>query len=79
MINMLSALWDLLRTSVVCLVKGIVGLAMVAAIVGMPVLITGVIWKGFCIIFAFEFSWWIPILILALAIYLIATGEEGEL
>ena len=79
MINMLSALWDLLRTSVICLAKGIAGLAMVAAIVGMPVLITGVIWKGFCIIFAFEFSWWIPILILALAIYLIATGEEGEL
>ena len=78
MINMLSALWDLLRTSVICLVKGIVGLAMVAAIVGMPVLITGAIWKVFCIIFAFEFSWWTPIIILALAVYFIATGEEGE-
>lgn len=77
MINMLSALWDLLRSSVICLVKGIVGLAMVATIVGMPILVTGVIWKGFCIIFAFEFDWWIPIIILVLAVYLIATGE-GE-
>ena len=78
MINMLTALRDLLRTSVVCLAKGVVGLAMVATIVGVPVLITGVIWKGFCIIFAFEFSWWIPIIILALAVCFIVTGEEGE-
>lgn len=75
MINMLTALWDLLRTSVVCLVKGIVGLAMVATVIGMPVFIVGVIWKGFCIIFAFEFDWWIPIIILVLAVYFIATGE----
>lgn len=75
MINMLTALWDLLRTSVVCLVKGIVGLAMVATVIGMPVFIAGVIWKGFCIIFAFEFDWWIPIIILVLAVYFIATGE----
>ena len=78
MINMLTALRDLLRTSVVCLAKGVVGLAMVATIVGVPVLITGVIWKGFCIIFAFEFSWWIPIIILALSVCFIVTGEEGE-
>ena len=78
MINMLAALWDLLRSSVICLVKGVVGLAIVATIVGMPILITGAIWKGFCIIFAFEFDWWIPIIILALAVYLIATGEGGE-
>lgn len=77
MINMLSALWDLLCTSIVCLAKGIVGLAMVATVVGMPILVTGVIWKGFCIIFAFEFSWWIPIIVLVLSVYLIATGE-GE-
>ena len=79
MINMLTALWDLLRTSVVCLAKGIVGLAMVAAVIGMPILIAGAIWKGFCIIFAFEFSWWMPIILLALAVCLIVTGEEGEL
>ena len=79
MINMLSALWDLLCTSVVCLAKGIVGLAMVATVVGMPIIITGVIWKGICIIFAFEFSWWIPIIVLALAVCFIVTGEEGEL
>ena len=78
MINMLSALWDLLCTSVVCLAKGIVGLAMVATIVGMPILIAGAIWKVFCIIFAFEFSWWIPIIILMLAVCFIVTGEEGE-
>lgn len=78
MINMLSALWDLLCTSVVCLAKGIVGLAMVATVVGMPILVTGVIWKGFCIIFAFEFDWWIPIIMLALAVCFIATGEGGE-
>ena len=78
MISTLSALWDLLCTSVVCLAKGIVGLAMVATIVGMPILVTGVIWKGICIIFAFEFSWWIPIITLALAVYFIATGEGGE-
>lgn len=76
MINMLSALWDLLRTSLVCLVKGIVGLAMVATVVGIPVLVTGVIWKGICIIFAFEFSWWIPIIVLVLAVCFIVTGEE---
>ena len=76
MISMLIAVWDLLRTSVVCLVKGIVGLAMVVAVIGIPVFIAGATWKGICIIFAFEFSWWTPILILALAIYLIATGEE---
>ena len=78
MINMLIALWDLLRTSLVCLVKGIVGLAMVATIVGMPILIAGVIWKVFCIIFAFEFSWWIPIIFLVLSVCFIVTGEEGE-
>lgn len=76
MINMLTALWDLLRISLVCLAKGIVGLAMAATVVGIPILIAGVIWKGFCIIFAFEFSWWIPITVLALAVCFIATGEE---
>ena len=76
MINMLTALWDLLRSSAICLVKGIVGLAMVATVIGVPIFITGAIWKAICIIFAFEFSWWIPIIILVLAVYLIATGEE---
>ena len=79
MINMLTALWDLLRTSVVCLVKGIVGLAMVVAVIGIPVFIAGATWKGICIIFAFEFSWWIPIIVLVLSICFIVTGEEGEL
>ena len=78
MINMLTASLDLLRTSVVCLAKGIVGLAMVATVLGIPIFITGVIWKGFCIIFAFEFSWWTPIIILALAVCFIVTGEKGE-
>lgn len=78
MINMLSALWDLLRTSVVCLIKGIVGLAMVAAVIGMPILIAGAIWKAICIIFVFEFSWWIPIIFLVLSVCFIVTGEEGE-
>ena len=78
MINMLSAFWDLLRSSVICLIKGIVGLALVATTVGIPVLIAGAIWKGFCIIFAFEFSWWIPIIILVLAVCFIVTGEGGE-
>ena len=78
MINMLSSLWDLLYTSVVCLAKGAVGLAIVATVVGLPILITGLIWKGFCIIFAFEFSWGTPIIILALAVYFIATGEGVE-
>lgn len=77
MINMLTALWDLLYTSIVCLAKGVVGLVMVATVIAVPILITGVIWKGFCIIFAFEFSWWIPIIILALAVCFIVTGEEG--
>lgn len=78
MINMLIALWDLLCTSVVCLAKGIVGLAMVATVIGIPILIAGVIWKGLCIIFAFEFSWWIPIILLALSVCFIVTGEEGK-
>jgi hypothetical protein len=76
MIDMLIALWDLLRSSFVCLVKGIVGLVMVAAVVVIPILIAGAIWEAFCIIFVFEFSWWIPIVVLVLAIYFIATGEE---
>lgn len=78
MLNMLTALLELLRTSVVCLAKGVVGLAMVATVIGIPIFIAGVIWKGFCIIFAFEFSWWMPIMVLALAVYFIATGEGGE-
>ena len=78
MIDMLSALWDLLRTSVVCLIKGISGLAMVATVIGLPIFITGVIWKGFCIIFAFEFSWGIPIIVLVLSVCFIVTGEEVE-
>lgn len=76
MISMLTALWDLLRSSVICLVKGVVGLVMVAAVVALPVLIAGAIWEVFCIIFAFEFSWGIPITVLALAICFIAIGEE---
>lgn len=79
MINTLTALWDLLRTSIICLIKGIVGLAMVATVVAIPILITGVIWKAICIIFAFEFSWWIPIIVLVLSICFIVTGEEGEI
>lgn len=79
MIDMLTALWDLLYSSFVCLSKGIVGLVMVVTVVAIPVLIAGVIWKGFCLIFAFEFSWWIPIMVLALAVCFIATGEGGEL
>lgn len=78
MTDMLIALWDLLRSSVICLAKGIVGLAMVAAVIGIPVFIAGVIWKVLCIIFAFEFSWWIPIIVLVLAVCFIVTGEEGE-
>ena len=78
MISMLSALWDLLYSSLVCLAKGIVGFAIVITAIAIPIGIAGVIWKGFCIIFAFEFSWWTPILILALAIYFIATGDGGE-
>jgi len=78
MINMLSALWDLLRSSVICLVKGIVGLAMVATTVGIPILIVGAIWKSFCIIAAFEFSWDIPIITLMLAVCFIVTGKEEE-
>ena len=78
MIDMLTALWDLLRTSVICLVKGIVGLAMVATAVGLPIFIAGAIWNAFCIIFAFEFSWWIPIIFVVLSVYLIVTGEGGE-
>ena len=78
MISMLSALWDLLRTSVVCLTKGIIGLAMVASVIGIPIFIAGVTWKGICIIFAFEFSWWIPIIVLVLSICFIVTGEGGE-
>lgn len=77
MINMLTALWDLMRTSVICLAKGIVGLIMVAAMIGVPILIAGVIWKGFCAIFAFEFDWWIPIIFVVLAVCFIVNGEGG--
>ena len=77
MINMLTALWDLLRSSAICLVKGIVGLAMVATAIAVPIFITGVIWKGFCIIFALKFDWWIPIIILVLSVCFIVTGEGG--
>jgi len=76
MINMLTALRDLLRTSLVCLAKGIAGLAMVAAVIGIPIFIAGVTWKGICIIFAFEFDWWIPIIALVLSVCFIVTGEE---
>lgn len=75
MINMLSAVWDLLYSSLVCLSKGIVGLVIVVTAIAIPIGIAGVIWKGFCIIFAFEFDWWIPIIMLALAVCFIATGE----
>lgn len=76
MIDMLISLWDLLYSSLVCLAKGVVGLVIVVTAIAIPIGITGVIWKGFCLIFAFEFSWWIPIVILALSVYFIATGEE---
>ncbi len=76
MIDMLTALWDLLRSSFVCLVKGIVGLMTVAAIVAIPILIAGIIWKGFCLIFAFEFSWSVPIVLVGLAACYIVTAEE---
>lgn len=75
MINMLSALWDLLYSSLVCLSKGIVGLVIVVTAIAIPIGIAGVIWKGFCLIFAFEFDWWIPIIILVLSICFIVTGE----
>lgn len=78
MIDMLIALWDLLRSSFVCLGKGIVGVVMVATIVAVPVLIAGIIWKGFCLIFSLEFSWLIPLALVCLAWYMIITagGEE---
>lgn len=78
MISMLIAVWDLLRTSLVCLTKGIIGLVIVVAAIAIPIGIAGVIWKGFCIIFAFEFDWWIPIIALVLSICFIVTGEGGE-
>ena len=78
MISMLSALWDLLYSSLVCLSKGIVGLVIVVTTIAIPIGIAGVIWKGICIIFAFEFSWWIPIIVLVLAVCFIVTGEGGE-
>jgi hypothetical protein len=49
---------------------------MVATVVAIPVLIAGAIWKAFCIIFAFEFSWWIPIVFAGLAACYIVTAEE---
>ena len=76
MISMLTALWDLLRSSVICLVKGIVGLAIVATMIVMPIFIAGAIWEAFCIIFVFEFSWWIPIVFVGLAACYIVTAEE---
>ena len=78
MINMLNALWDLLYSSLACLSKGIIGLVTVVTAIAIPVGIAGVTWKGICIIFAFEFSWWIPIIVLVLAICFIVTGEGGE-
>ena len=78
MINLLIILWDLLRSSVICLAKGVVGLAIVATAVGLPIVIVGAIWKSFCIIAAFEFSWDIPIITLMLAVCFIATGKEEE-
>ena len=78
MISMLIAVWDLLRTSLVCLVKGIIGLVIVVTAIAIPIGIAGVTWKGICIIFAFEFDWWIPIIALVLSICFIVTGEEGE-
>lgn len=74
--DLLISVWDLLRSSFVCLAKGIVGLVMVAAIVVIPILIAGIIWKGFCLIFAFEFSWSVPIVLVGLAACYIATAEE---
>lgn len=78
MIDMLIALWDLLRSSFVCLCKGIVGVVMVATVIAIPILAAGIIWKGFCLIFAFEFSWWIPIVLVGLAACYIVTGEKEE-
>jgi hypothetical protein len=60
----------------VCLSKGVVGLVIVVTAIAIPIGIAGVVWKVFCLIFAFEFSWSIPIVVLALAICFIATGEE---
>lgn len=76
MISMLSAVWDLLYSSLACLSKGIIGLVIVATSIVIPIGIAGVIWKAFCIIFAFEFSWWIPIIFLVLSVCFIVTGEE---
>lgn len=78
MINMLTALRDLLYSSLVCLSKGIIGLVTVVTAIAIPVGIAGVTWKGICIIFAFEFSWGIPIIALVLSICFIVTGEGGE-
>lgn len=77
MINMLSAVWDLLYSSLVCLSKGIVGLVIVVTAIAIPIGIAGAIWQDLCTIFAFEFSWWIPIIFVVFSVYLIATGE-GE-
>lgn len=78
MTDMFTALWDLLYSSLVCLSKGIVGLVIVVTAIAIPIGIAGVIWKGICIIFAFEFSWWIPIIVLVLAVCFIVTGEGRE-
>lgn len=78
MISMLIAVWDLLYSSLVCLSKGIIGLVIVVTAIAIPIGIAGVIWKGFCIIFAFEFDWWIPMIALVLSVCLIVTGEGGE-
>lgn len=76
MISMLIAVWDLLYSSLVCLSKGIIGLVIVATTIAIPIGIAGVIWKGFCLIFAFEFSWSVPIVLVGLAACYIATAEE---
>ena len=62
----------------VSIARALMGLIFVAAIFLAPFMVASVVWKTMCVIFSFNFDWFIPIAIVICSGCLIVTAEGGE-
>ena len=78
MIDIIAATAKLGYSCLISLVSALIGLIFVSAILFLPFLGAGALWKLACIILGLHFDWLVPIAFVICAECLIATAEGGE-
>lgn len=78
MIDIIEATVKLGYSCLISLASALIGLIFVSAILFIPFLGAGALWKLICVILGLHFDWFIPITFVVYAECLIATAEGGE-